>query len=80
MDQQMPEALKKLKKTRDLLTQMYSNYEEALAKVKGMNFLTKPALKEKEKALNEVEGSLEKVKKFGKRGKCQTGHHQSNSY
>eukprot|EP00438_Fugacium_kawagutii_P024283 Skav230440 [mRNA] locus=scaffold3496:2145:3154:+ [translate_table: standard] len=50
LDQQMPEALKKLKKTKDLLTQMHSNFEEALAKVKGLNFLTKPAIKEKEKA------------------------------
>lgn len=47
---------------------MYSNYEEALAKVKGMNFLTKPALKEKEKMLNEVEASLEKVKKILAKG------------
>ena len=41
-EEQLGEALKKLKKTKELLTQTHSNYEEALEKVKGLKYLTKP--------------------------------------
>jgi hypothetical protein len=62
-DEQQVECLKKLKKTRDLLQQCRTNYEEALEKVKGMQYLTKPAFKEKETQLSKLETALGKVKK-----------------
>ncbi|CAL1166958.1 unnamed protein product, partial [Cladocopium goreaui] len=40
-----------------------TNYEEALEKVKGMQYLTKPAFKEKETQLSKLETALGKVKK-----------------
>ena len=63
-EEQMGEGLKKLKRTKELLTQTYSNYEEALEKVKKLKYLTKPALKEKEKQLEQLETTLGKVKKL----------------
>jgi molecular chaperone DnaK (HSP70) len=62
-DEQQVECLKKLQKTRDLLQQCRTNYEEALEKVKGMQYLTKPAFKEKETQLSKLETALGKVKK-----------------
>ena len=62
-DEQQVECLKKLKKTRDLLQQCLTNYEEALEKVKGMQYLTKPAFKAKEAQLSKLEAALGKVKK-----------------
>ena len=67
-EEQLGEALKKLKKTKELLTQTHSNYEEALEKVKGLKYLTKPALKDKEKQLEQLETTLGKVKKLLAKG------------
>ena len=67
-EEQMGEGLKKLKRTKELLTQTYSNYEEALEKVKTLKCLTKPALKEKEKQLEQLETTLGKVKKLLAKG------------
>ena len=67
-EEQMGEGLKKLKRTKELLTQTYSNYEEALGKVKKLKYLTKPALKEKEKQLEQLETTLGKVKKLLAKG------------
>ena len=61
--EQMVEGLKKLKKTRDLLQSTMTNYDEALEKVKGMNYLAKSALKDKQQQLVCLETTLEKVKK-----------------
>eukprot|EP00435_Cladocopium_sp_Y103_P007758 s3875_g2.t1 len=62
-DEQQAECLKKLKKGRDLLQQCMANYEEALEKVKNIQYLTKPALKKKETQLSKLEATLGKVKK-----------------
>ena len=62
-DEQQVECIKKLKKTRDLVQQCMTNYEEALEKVKGMTYLTKPAFREKEAQLAKLEATLGKVKK-----------------
>ena len=67
-EEQLGEALKKLKKTKELLTQTHSNYEEALEKVKGLKYLTKPALKDKEKQLEQLETTLGKVKRLLAKG------------
>ena len=67
-EEQMGEGLRKLNKTKELLTQTYSNYEEALEKVKKLKYLTKPALKEKEKQLEQLETTLGKVKKLLAKG------------
>ena len=64
----MGEELKKLKQTKELLTQTYSNYEEALEKVKSLKYLTKPVLKEKEKQLEQLETTLGKLKKLLAKG------------
>eukprot|EP00435_Cladocopium_sp_Y103_P061908 s443_g23.t1 len=61
--EQQAECAKKLKKTRDLLQHCMTNYEEALEKVKNLQYLTKPALKEKEAQLPKLEATLGKVKK-----------------
>ena len=45
------------------MQQCMTNYEEALEKVKGMKYLTKPAFKEKEAQLAKLEATLGKVKK-----------------
>ena len=45
------------------MQQCMTNYEEALEKVKGMQYLTKPAFKEKEAQLSKLEAALGKVKK-----------------
>ena len=74
-DEQQTECLKKLKKNRDLVQQCMTNYEEALEKVKGMQYLTKPAFKEKEAQLSKLETTLGKVKKQlakGDKGKVNT--------
>ena len=63
-EEQMEEGLKKLKKTKDLVTQTMSNYEEALEKVSHMGYLTKTAFKEKEGYLKALEATLDKVKKL----------------
>eukprot|EP00435_Cladocopium_sp_Y103_P008276 s403_g2.t1 len=55
-------ALGKLKKTRDLLVHTSANYEEALEKVKKMNYLGKQALKEKEATFKALNDSMQKVK------------------
>ena len=68
-DEQQTECLKKLKKTRDLVQQCMTNYEEALGKVKGMQYL------EKEAQLSKLETTLGKVKKqlaTGDKGKVNT--------
>ena len=52
-----------------------TNSEEALEKVKGMQYLTKPAFKEKEAQLSKLETTLGKVKKQlakGDKGKVNT--------
>jgi hypothetical protein len=48
-EEQLHEGLKKMKKTKEMLVSTCANYEEALEKVKKCQYLTKPALKEKEK-------------------------------
>ena len=62
------EGMKKLKKSRGLLTSTMSNYEEALDKVKKKQYLSKGALKEKEEQLVLLENTLGKVKKHLAKG------------
>ena len=45
------------------MQQCRTNYEEALEKVKGMQYLTKPAFKEKQAQLSKLESTLGKAKK-----------------
>lgn len=73
-EEQMSEGLKKLKRTRDLVQSTITNYEEALEKVKAMQYLTKQALKDKQAHLASLEETLAKVKKQlarGDKGKLQ---------
>ena len=63
LEEKMKEGMKKLRKSRDLLTSTMSNYEEALDKVKKKQYLSKGALKEKEEQLVLLENTLGKVKK-----------------
>ena len=60
--EQMHEAMGKLKRTRDLLSSTASNYEEALEKVKKCGYLTKGALKEKEASLAALNAAMKTVK------------------
>ena len=62
-EEQMPAALHKLRKTRDILAHTHSNYEEALEKVKKLSYLGKGPLKEKEAQLKTLHSTLESVKK-----------------
>ena len=61
-EEQMHEALGKLKRTRDLLASTSANYEEALNKVRKCGYLTKAALKEKEASLSDLGAALKTVK------------------
>ena len=63
VEEKIKEGLKKLRKSRDLLTSTMSNYEEALDKVKKKQYLSKAALKDKEQQLKDLESTLGKVKK-----------------
>ena len=63
LEEQLPAALAKLRKTRDILAHTSSNYEEALEKVKKMSYLGKGPLKEKEAQLKLLQSTLENVKK-----------------
>ena len=63
MEEQLPAALHKLRKTRDILAHTHSNYEEALEKVKKLSYLGKGPLKEKEALLKALHSTLEGVKK-----------------
>ena len=45
------------------MQQCMTNSEEALEKVKGMQYLTKPAFKEKQAQLSKLESTLGKAKK-----------------
>ena len=63
LEEQLPAALAKLRKTRDILAHTSSNYEEALEKVKKMSYLGKGPLKEKEAHLKLLQSTLENVKK-----------------
>ena len=64
LDEKIKEGVKKLRKSRDLLTSTMSNYEEALDKVKKKQYLSKGALKEKEEQLVILNNTLGKVKKY----------------
>ena len=63
MEEQLPAALHKLRKTRGILAHTHSNYEEALEKVKKLSYLGKGPLKEKEALLKALHSTLEGVKK-----------------
>ena len=63
LEEKIKDGMKKLRKSRDLLTSTMSNYEEALDKVKKKQYLSKTALKEKEEQLVLLENTLGKVKK-----------------
>ena len=54
------EALKKAKKTRDLLSSTHSNFEEALKKVEKSPYLGKQALKDKQEVLTNLTEALKK--------------------
>ena len=61
-EEQMHEALNKLRKSRDMLASTASNYEEALSKVKKCGFFTKAGLNAKEGILKTLDQSLKSVK------------------
>ena len=63
LEEKIKDGMKKLRKSRDLLTSTMSNYEEALDKVKKKQYLSKTVLKEKEEQLVLLENTLGKVKK-----------------
>lgn len=67
-EEQMQEALSKLKKTRDMLASTSINYEEALSKVKKCNYLTKSGLKQKECVLKSLGTTLASVKQHLAKG------------
>ena len=63
LEEKIKDGMKKLRKSRGLLTSTVSNYEEALDKVKKKQYLSKTAVKEKEEQLVLLENTLGKVKK-----------------
>ena len=71
-DEQFPEALKKLKKTRDLTASCLSNFEEALEKVKKSPYMSKQSLKDKQEILQDLTKALQKVKKVLNKGEKNT--------
>jgi hypothetical protein len=71
---QLPAAVDKLRRSRDLLAHTLSNYEEALEKVKKMGYLSKTSMKEKEAMQKLMENTMEKVKQHlvkGEKNKLQ---------
>ena len=67
-EEQMHEALNKLRKLRDMLGNCATNFEEALAKVKKLGYLTKAGLKGKEDILKALEKALQSVKQHLAKG------------
>ena len=67
-EEQMHEALGKLRKLRDMLGSCATNFEEALAKVKKCGYLTKAGLKGKENNLKALEKALQSVKQHLAKG------------
>ena len=61
-EEQRADAIKKLRKSRDLLAHTMANYEEALEKVKPVGYLSKPALKQKADMLKTLQKSFNQVK------------------
>ena len=64
----LAEALKKAKKTRDLLSSTHSNFEEALKKVEKSPYLSKQALKDKQEVLTNLTEVLKKTKQLLEKG------------
>ena len=56
-------ALKKAKKTRDMLTSTSSNFEEALKKVEKSPYLSKQSFKDKQGVLDGLHEMMKKTKK-----------------
>lgn len=73
-EDQLPAAVVKLRKSRDILAHTLSNYEEALEKVKKTGCLSKTSMKEKETMQKLLGNTLEKVKQHlvkGEKNKLQ---------
>ena len=64
----LKEALKKAKKTRDLLTNTSSNFEEALKKVEKSPYLSKQSFKDKQNVLDGLQEMVKKTKKLLEKG------------
>ena len=64
----LAEALKKAKKTRDLLSSTHSNFEEALKKVEKSPYLSKQAFKDKQEVLTNLTEVLKKTKQLLEKG------------
>ena len=61
-------ALKKVKKTRDMLTSTSSNFEEALKKVEKSPYLSKQSFKDKQVVLDGLHEMVKKTKKLLEKG------------
>ena len=61
-------ALKKAKKTRDMLTSTSSNFEEALKKVEKSPYLSKQSFKDKQGVLDGLHEMVKKTKKLLEKG------------
>ena len=59
----MDKALKKVKKTRDLLSSTHDNFEEALKKVQKSPYLSKQSWKDKHEVFNGMSKMLAVTKK-----------------
>lgn len=64
----LKEALKKAKKTRDMLTSTSSNFEEALKKVEKSPYLSKQSFKDKQNVLDGLHEMVKKTKKLLEKG------------
>ena len=67
----LEEALKKVKKTKEMLLSTISNFEEALKKVEKSPYLRKQSLKHKEQSLQSLEAMLKDTKKILEKGEEQ---------
>lgn len=64
----LPETLKKVKKTKEMLLTTISNFEEALKKVEKSPYLSKQSLKDKKEVLASLETMLQTTKKYLEKG------------
>ena len=64
----LPEALKKARKLRDMLNSTHSNFEEALKKVAKSPYLSKASKGDKEQVLQQLSKMLQSTKKVLEKG------------
>jgi hypothetical protein len=64
----LEKALKKVKKTKEMLLSTISNFEEALKKVEKSPYLSKQSLRDKKQSLQSLEAMLKDTKKILEKG------------